>query len=54
LVARLLESSGEPWQWGIRPDELAGFLERWGWELAPGETMGSARQGVEYYGVALR
>lgn len=54
LVSRMLESSGEPWRWGIRPDELPAYLQRFGWASAPGETIGKPRQGIEYYGVAVR
>jgi methyltransferase (TIGR00027 family) len=54
LLLRLLEASGEPWRWGVRPDELAAVLDRWGWQLAAEETTGGVRHGVEYYGVAVR
>lgn len=44
----------EPWLWGIRPDELGGFLEGTGWTLAPRSSGQPVQHGVEYYGVAIK
>lgn len=49
-VLRLLEAAGEPWLWGIRPGELATFLEEHHWTAAADPV----RHGVEFFGVAVR
>jgi methyltransferase (TIGR00027 family) len=53
LWLRSLESSGEPWLWSIRPAELDSFLRDHGWTLDRGQTIGSARRGVEFFGLAV-
>ena len=52
LVLWLLDNSGEPWDWSIRPDELPRFLAETGWSHAPDLTARPDRHGVEYYAVA--
>lgn len=53
LVRWILRSSGEPWLWSIRPEEMAGFLKETGWTYTP-EVEGLGKHGVEYFGVAIR
>lgn len=54
LVLWILELSGEPWLWSIRPEELGAFLNGTGWGLAPNLEASSGRCGVEFYGVAVK
>jgi methyltransferase (TIGR00027 family) len=54
LVLWLLEVSGEPWLWSLRPEELARFLEETGWTNAPGLVGASNRRGVEFLAVASK
>lgn len=54
LTLWLLEASGEPWLWSVRPDELPAFLDEVGWCYEP-EVPGDKRGiGVEYLGVAFK
>jgi len=53
LVLWILRSSGEPWLWSIRSEELSGFLHETGWTYLP-ETEGAGKYGVEYFAVASR
>jgi len=54
LVLWILKTSGEPWLWSKRPEELGQFLEETGWTSAP-EMLGSTgKHGVEFLGVARR
>ncbi|MFC1524433.1 class I SAM-dependent methyltransferase [Thermodesulfobacteriota bacterium] len=53
LVLWIMRSSGEPWLWSIRPEELPGFLHGTGWTYFP-EIEGAGKHGVEYFGVATR
>lgn len=54
LLQRILRSSGEPWLWGVRPEELSSFLEANGWRLEPAQTIGSSRRGIEFHAVAVK
>ena len=54
LVLWLLKSSGEPWLWSIRPEELSHFLEISGWINAPELVGDGAKHGVEFYAVATK
>jgi methyltransferase (TIGR00027 family) len=54
LVLRILAAGGEPWLWSVRPDDLGAYLREHGWDVDRGETIGSARQGVEFFGVAVK
>ena len=54
LWLRVLESGGEPWLWAIRPEELGAFLLERGWGMDLGQTIGSGRKGVEFFGLAVR
>jgi methyltransferase (TIGR00027 family) len=49
-----LEARGEPWLWSSSPEEIGLFLHPSGWEIDPGQTIGSGRRGVEFYGVAVK
>jgi methyltransferase (TIGR00027 family) len=54
LVLWILKTSGEPWLWSIRPEELGAFLNETGWTYAP-DRVGSRREyGVEMFAVAKR
>ncbi len=52
LVLWLVEASGEPWLWGIRPSELPTFLAKAGWTHSPQLMDGSGRCGLEHLAVA--
>jgi methyltransferase (TIGR00027 family) len=54
LTLWLLEASGEPWLWSIRPDELPQFLSNAGWAFTPELMDTSSRHGVEYFAVASK
>lgn len=54
LLMRILEASGEPWRWSIRPGELDPFVAEHGWTIDRGQTIGSGRRGVEFFAVAVR
>ena len=55
LTLWLLNPSGEPWLWSIRPDELPAFLEGVGWSCSDPDRHDENRgQGVEYYRVAFK
>lgn len=53
LTLWLLEASGEPWLWSIRPEELPRFLEKTGWRAASDATESPGVNGVEYLAVAV-
>lgn len=53
LWLRSLESGGEPWLWSIRPEDLDSFVREHGWAIDRGQTIGAARKGVEFFGVAV-
>lgn len=53
LILWIMRSSGEPWCWSIRPEELGGFLAETGWTYAQ-ETEGTGKHGIEFFGVATR
>jgi hypothetical protein len=40
----LLKVNGEPWIWGIRPEELGPFLEETGWKKRPGRMAWNVSQ----------
>jgi methyltransferase (TIGR00027 family) len=49
-----LAAGGEPWLWSTRPEELGPFLREHGWVIDRGQTIGSARKGVEFLGLAVK
>ena len=51
---RSLAAGGEPWLWSTRPEELGPFLREHGWGIDRGQTVGSARKGIEFFGLAVR
>ena len=53
LVLWLLKNNGEPWLWSIRPEALDAFLKTSGWMNMPEIAGQRAKQGVEYYAVAI-
>jgi methyltransferase (TIGR00027 family) len=54
LVLRILATGGEPWLWSTRPDALGQLLAEHDWTLDPGQTIGSTRKGIEFFGVAIK
>ena len=54
LVLWILKTSGEPWLWSIRPEDLPRFLEETGWTHTPSLVGEPSRRGVEYLGVASK
>ena len=54
LVLWILEVSGEPWLWSIRPEELGAFLKGSNWRIANDQIRSSDRCGVEFSGVAVK
>lgn len=54
LVLWILEVSGEPCLWSIRPEELGPFLDKNGWINAPDLVKAPGQHGVELFGVATR
>lgn len=54
LILWLMKSSGEPWFWSIRPNELGDFLEKTGWTDASTLTGTIGKHGVEFYSVATK
>ena len=54
LMLWLLKVAGEPWLWGIRPEELNTFLEEAGWTNSPELVGPTAKHGVEFFCVAMR
>ena len=48
-----LAAGGEPWLWSSRPEEIGRFLQAHGWAIDRGQTIGAARRGVEFFGVAV-
>jgi methyltransferase (TIGR00027 family) len=49
-----LAAGGEPWMWSSRPEEIGPFLDAHGWTIDRGQTVGSARKGIEFFGVAVK
>jgi len=54
LVLRILAAEGEPWQWSTRPEEIDPFLREHGWTFDRAQTIGAARKGIEFFGVAVK
>jgi methyltransferase (TIGR00027 family) len=54
LVLWILNVSGEPWLWSIRPEEFRVFLKEHSWTIAPNLAVSSGRHGVEFFGVAVK
>ena len=54
LTLRILKTSGEPRQRGVRPEELPTFLAEAGWTHAPQLTDVSGTCGVEDHAVAVK
>lgn len=50
----MLEASGEPWLWSIRPEELGPFLEANHWITAEPDAGGHEKHGVEYFSIAVK
>lgn len=54
LLLWILEASGEPWLWSIRPDALPSFLEEVGWSCSDADRPDESRvRGIEHYQVAI-
>ena len=54
LLLLILQISGEPWLWSIRPEELGPFLKDTGWTNASEAADAAYKHGVEFYGVATK
>jgi len=54
LILWLLKVNGEPWIWGIRPEELGPFLKETGWINAPELEKTTGKNGVECFAVATK
>ena len=54
LWLRSLAAGGEPWLWSTSPEEIGPFLGAHGWTIDRGQTIGSARKGIEFFGLAAR
>ena len=54
LTLWILKTSGEPWLWSVRPEELPTLLAEAGWTHAPQLNPGSGTCGVEDHAVAVK
>lgn len=54
LVLWILKSSGEPFFWSIRPDDLDGFLKQHHWTAEKNMASSPEKQGVEFFGLAVK
>ena len=54
LALWILKTSGEPWLWSTRPEELRAFVDESGWTIAEDSARVSETLGIEFFGVALR
>jgi len=52
--SRSLAAGGEPWLWSSRPEDIGPFLQAVGWAIDRGQTIGAARRGIEFFGVAVK
>lgn len=51
---RSLAAGGEPWLWSSGPEEIGLFLHAHGWAIDRSQTIGAARKGIEFFGVAVK
>ena len=54
LVLWILRTTGEPWLWSIRPEDLGEFLKDMGWTHTPELVGSTCKRGVEFLTVATR